>query len=164
DFLLPPFMPPIPYERMFYPEYYTDVTRVLDSRVDNATLQKIHNRELKLSESDLKHIRSLYDGELRYLDLQIGELFNQMNELGLGKNTIVIVTSAQGLQLGEHGPAGALGQTLYDEEVHVPLIIRFPDSFKLGNKPINQQVRLIDIMPTVMGTLGTPAVPPISGV
>lgn len=164
SFLLPPFMPPTPYGQMFYPEYYSDADRVLSYQVNEATLQKIQDRTLRLQESDVKQIRALYDGKLRYLDVQMGELFSQMNELGVGKNTILILTSSQGLQLGEHGVIGALGQTLYDEEIHVPLIMRFPDAFKLPTKPVNTQVRLIDLMPTVLYTLGITPAQSLSGV
>jgi arylsulfatase A-like enzyme len=62
----------------------------------------------------------LYDGKLRYADAQIGRLLATVPS-----NTIVIITADHGEEFGEHGGAFH-GNTLYDEVVHIPLLIRWP--------------------------------------
>ncbi|MBI1748938.1 MAG: sulfatase [Acidobacteria bacterium] len=162
-FLRPPFTPPPPYGQMFDPEYYEDSDRLLGYQIDEKTLQKVYNGELKLLEPDIKHMQALYDGKLRFLDVRIGELLKQINRLKLAENTIVVLTSGHGLQLGEHALAGTLGRTLYDEEIHVPMIMYFPKPFNLRSRAVNYQVRLVDVFPTVMARLGMPLDYPISG-
>lgn len=61
-----------------------------------------------------------YDAKLRYVDRQLGRLLAEVPP-----NTVVIITSDHGEEFGEHGGIGH-GQTLHDEVIHVPLIIRWP--------------------------------------
>jgi arylsulfatase A-like enzyme len=61
-----------------------------------------------------------YDEKLRYCDAHVGRLL-----AAVPPDTIVIITADHGEEFGEHGGIGH-GQTLHDEVVHVPLIIRWP--------------------------------------
>ena len=100
----------------------------------------------------------LYDGEIAYVDQLMGEFRHFMEERKLLEKTLIIFTSDHGESLGEHKES-AHGFFIYDSDVRVPLIIRFPGG-KLAGKVIAHQVRSIDIMPTTMNFLGEKA--PIS--
>ncbi|MFO8056321.1 MAG: sulfatase [bacterium] len=81
---------------------------------------------------------SRYKGEIRYWDRQFQDLVGFMKEQGLLKNTIIVVVSDHGEAFGEHGNYRH-GSSLFQEEVHVPLIIhdgRNPRSLRV-RKPVS---------------------------
>ncbi len=95
---------------------------------------------------------SLYDGEIAYVDQLMGEFRKFMEEKGLWEKTLIIFTADHGESLGEHKES-AHGFFIYDSDVRVPLIVRFPGA-KLAGLKITNQVRSIDIMPTVLSAVG----------
>jgi arylsulfatase A-like enzyme len=74
-----------------------------------------------------EHVFSQYDSQLAYLDFHLGRLLDHLGAGGRLDRSIVIITSDHGEQFLEHEGWGH-GQSLYQEEVHVPLIIRDPAS------------------------------------
>lgn len=94
----------------------------------------------------------LYDGEIAYVDQLMGEFRNFMEKKNLLDKTLIILTADHGESLGEHKES-AHGFFIYDSDVRVPLIIRFPKN-KLAASVITNQVRSIDIMPTILNMLG----------
>ncbi len=106
-----------------------------------------------------------YDGEIRYMDENIGKVLGTLKELGADGNTVVLIVSDHGECFGEHnfsdfgydkkGPCVFHGKTLYDEEVHVPLILRIP-SFPKGLR-IEETVETVDVFPTLLEILGIKA-------
>ena len=67
----------------------------------------------------------LYDGEIAYVDAQIGVLLEQLDELGVRQKTLVIYTADHGEGLGEHGEQ-THSLLVYDATLHVPLVISCP--------------------------------------
>ena len=94
----------------------------------------------------------LYDGEIAYVDLLMGDFRNFMEEKNLLDKTLIIFTGDHGESLGEHKES-AHGFFIYDSDIRVPLIIRFPEN-KFQGSVITNQVRSIDIMPTILNILG----------
>jgi arylsulfatase A-like enzyme/tetratricopeptide (TPR) repeat protein len=94
----------------------------------------------------------LYDGEIAYTDQLMGEFRDFMEKEGLLEKSLIIFTSDHGESLGEHKES-AHGFFIYDSDVRVPLIVRFPGG-KLAGSTITNQVRSIDIMPTVLNAVG----------
>ena len=72
-----------------------------------------------------------YDSAIAYLDEQLGELFNRLNENSLYDNTLIIIVSDHGEAFGEHGLYGHQN-SLYRETLHVPLFIRYPAKIRAG--------------------------------
>jgi arylsulfatase A-like enzyme len=96
---------------------------------------------------------ALYDGGINKTDGYIGELIEVLKRTGVLDNTIIVLTSDHGEEFGDHNPRYFYdfhGRSLYEEMVRVPLIFVVPGNFPQG-KRINFQVRLIDIMPTLLG-------------
>lgn len=97
-----------------------------------------------------------YDYEVAFEDGIIGQLLDELDKTGLAKNTTVILMSDHGEGFGVHpGEAGFFhGMTLYNEVLHVPVIVRVP-----GGKSCERDdvVGLIDLAPTVAGLFGVPA-------
>src|SRR5690606_23233330 len=101
---------------------------------------------------DLRHLIARYDGEIRYTDDTIAEILSLFEKAGLLASAAVIVTSDHGQEFFEHGAKGH-HTTLFEEVLHVPLILHIP-----GQKPrVNRDdsvVSLIDIYPTVCELFG----------
>lgn len=93
-----------------------------------------------------------YDNGVQYADDSIGRLVHGLEQRGLDKNTLVIVTSDHGESLGEHGITGH-GQSLYWNLIHVPLVLWFPDHIPSGVR-ISTPVSNVAIPATIMRLLG----------
>ena len=100
---------------------------------------------------------ALYDGGIRYVDeFLIGALIAELKKLGIYDRTLLLVTSDHGEEFGEHDPNrfyDAHCTDLYDSLIRVPLILRMPGRFARG-QVVGEQVRLIDIPPTILELLG----------
>ena len=68
---------------------------------------------------------ALYDGEIRYTDDHLRQVFALLRDLHEFDDTIVVVTSDHGEEFFEHGRKGH-GTNLYDETIRVPWILRYP--------------------------------------
>jgi len=101
--------------------------------------------------TDVNYYISQYDGEIAYCDEQIGRILDELKNLNLDKNTFIIISADHGESLGEHDYYFQHGFYLYDQLLKVPFIIKGPTIPKA--KVINQQVQLIDIMPTILSIL-----------
>ncbi|MCP2520043.1 sulfatase-like hydrolase/transferase [Candidatus Aminicenantes bacterium AC-335-A11] len=93
----------------------------------------------------------LYDGEIAFVDKLIGEFYDYLKKKKILDKTLIVFTSDHGESLGEHRES-AHGFFIYDAVLKVPLIIRFPES-KFSGKRIINQIRSIDIMPTILNLI-----------
>ncbi|MBN2372422.1 tetratricopeptide repeat protein [bacterium] len=93
-----------------------------------------------------------YDGEIAYVDVCLGELFKQMDDMGLMDHTIVILVGDHGEGLGDHNE-DTHTIFIYDATLRVPFIIRAPDLIKEGTN-VNALVSTVDILPTVIDQFG----------
>jgi len=103
---------------------------------------------IEITRDDIDYLRDLYDEEVLSVDSQVARFLNSLDRNML-KNTIIIIFAEHGEMFAKHGRfgrAGALRGTLYDEVVHVPLMIKLPGQ---GGRRITGLVQLIDIMPTI---------------
>jgi arylsulfatase A-like enzyme len=96
-----------------------------------------------------------YVGEIAHADFHVGRLLDALDRQGVLDKTIVIVAGDHGESLGEHGERDH-GIFLYESVLRVPLIIRAPS---VEPRRVGSVVRLIDVMPTVLGLLGLPLAP-----
>lgn len=90
--------------------------------------QKIHRvREWgpDLTEAEIGALRDLYDEEIRFTDAGIGQVLDHLGKLGLDRTTAVVLTADHGEEFFEHGWLGHT-RNLYDNLLHVPLIVREP--------------------------------------
>jgi arylsulfatase A-like enzyme len=104
--------------------------------------------------------RDLYDGEVAYLDRQVGRLLGFLESRGRLEDTLVIVVADHGESLGERG-IRYRHVGLHDIITHVPLMIRWPGR-DLPERRLEGLVQTIDLFPTVLRTAGI-EVPPQDG-
>lgn len=101
-----------------------------------------------------------YDGEIAYIDRQIGRLLDALDENGMAENTTVIIVGDHGESLGEHGEE-THGYMLHDSTLRVPLIIADPHAPAAGRR-VSTPVSLVDIFATLL-TVADVDVPPGTG-
>lgn len=101
-----------------------------------------------------------YDGEIRYVDSEIGALLRFLKERGLYDDTLIVLTADHGEQFKERGNIGH-GYRLYNEESRVPLLIRLPGASR--KERIETPVSLVDVMPTTLNLAGLSATQQIDG-
>lgn len=123
-------------------------------------LLKVRARKASFNDKDATHLKQLYDAEIRQVDDQLARIVSYLEETGLSKSTLVIVTSDHGEEFLEHGSV-LHGRTYYEEVIRIPLILRGPGI--PAGKTIDTPVNLVDISPTVLTLLGQPVPKQVQG-
>jgi arylsulfatase len=157
-----PYLPPYPYNVLYQADpAYTPY------RKPTSELQQPYNWVDRYGDwpawaEDVAEVITQYDGAIQYADLQVNRLLTYLDEHDLSDNTIVIVTADHGEGFGEHGVAYD-HYGLYEEVVHVPLIIRAPGRLPAA-QVVDELVGHIDLGPTLFGLLGLPIPEEMAGV
>jgi len=92
----------------------------------------------------------LYQAEVAFVDREIGRVLSAIDDLGIAKNTLTVVTSDHGESLGEHGEKSH-GIFIYDATARVPLLFAGPGA---PRGRIDSVVRTADITPTILEIAG----------
>jgi arylsulfatase A-like enzyme len=124
-----------------------DVSQERVDRVNQDPWRYLTGRT-EMSTEDFAVLGGLYDGEVSYVDQRVGQLYTLLEEQGLLRDTVFIVTSDHGENLGDHGLMSH-AYCLYDTLLHVPLIIRYPAAFAPARR-IARQVQNLDLFPTIL--------------
>jgi len=147
-----PYLPPAKYRNIF--SY-----RRLPGYSDEELMR--HRRKLaekiagdpERREAFRSHLKGLYDSAIVYVDGCIGDLLAAAQARGGEKRTVVVITADHGEEFLDHGRIEHSGQ-LYDEHLHVPLIMHIPSA---GRGRIDALTRQFDLMPTILDLAGAPA-------
>ena len=108
-----------------------------------------------------RYAANLYDGEIAYTDAALGTLLEQLKKQTLFDGSLIAVMSDHGEAFGEHGERNH-GIFLYDETIHVPLLIKLPGQRFAGTR-VDQRASLVDIMPTILQALSIPIPKSVQG-
>lgn len=109
----------------------------------------------------LEESRGWYDNEMACLDHEIGQLLNGLKELRAYDRTLVVITSDHGELLGEHEEFGH-GNWLYQELLHVPLIVKYPRG-ENGGQVNERAVQNSDVFAEILEQAGVALPPAIVG-
>jgi arylsulfatase A-like enzyme len=139
-----PYAPPPPFDRKFAGAAET-MLPWLSARITPADRGR--------ADAALAHLVARYDGDVRYTDHQIAQLLAALERRGLLERTVVVVTADHGDAFLEHGQLGH-DQTLYEEELHVPLIVVRPGEIP---RVVDDLVSTMDLFPTLLELAGVPA-------
>lgn len=107
-----------------------------------------------MSANERAHFVSQYDGEIAYMDAQLGELLQRLRRSDLFEDTLIIVTSDHGEAFGERELVEH-GVSVYQDQVHVPLIVKFPGQAE--RIVVDELVSHVDLMPTILALADTSA-------
>ena len=111
---------------------------------------------------ETRDIPGRYREEVVFADREVGRLLDQLDRAGLYESTLIVFTSDHGESLGEHRSIGH-AQTLFDPELHVPLIIKLPAGHPgapaLEAASESGLARHVDVVPTILEVLGLPPLP-----
>lgn len=118
----------------------------------NEMFGEILRGEKAFSPEDLRHLVNLYDGEIRNVDRLIEEFVVQLKNRGLYDPALLILTADHGEEFFEHGGLQH-ARTLYEELIHVPLILKFPNNRFSDPGAGRPWVTSLDIFPTVVDFL-----------
>jgi arylsulfatase A-like enzyme len=99
----------------------------------------------------LDGIRDTYDAEVMAIDAALGRMMAALAERGIDQEALVVITADHGEELDDHGSFGH-GRTLFEEAIHVPLILRTPRQ-KRG-RVIDPLVSSVDVAPTLLEVIG----------
>jgi arylsulfatase len=100
---------------------------------------------------EVAYYRSGYDGEVSYMDEEVGRLLEGFSARGLLDETVIVFTSDHGEGLGEGDYWFAHGEFLSEPLLRVPLLVAVP-----GNAPLRRddQISLVDLFPTLLAIFG----------
>jgi arylsulfatase A-like enzyme len=147
------YIPPPEYAAIFVDPRYR-------GEVDGREFAKIVRERRPLKRADRQHLIDLYDAEIRFTDHVIEQILATLEERGHGEDTLVVITADHGEEFFEHGGWGHQS-SLFDEQVRIPLIFHWPG--RLGPRVVSDQVRLIDLMPTLLSLAGARRLPNSQG-
>jgi len=145
-----PYTPPKSLERKF--------SRRMWSRADVERLRGFHDEiahfagDISLSDEDYLILRDLYAAEIAQVDGWVGIVADALRRAGVVDETLLIVTSDHGENIGEYGRTGHM-MSLHDTTLHVPLIMRYPQRFSPGTV-VRELVSSIHLAPSILEMCG----------
>ena len=161
------YMPPAPFDRK-YPGRddsvifsYTGSSAASYNEKEIDLLKDVIKCTHDLSLKEKNHLLALYAGELSFVDDAVGKLIAKLNDLQLFSKGMIIVTSDHGESFGEHHLT-THGIALYDDNLRVPLIIKYP-SWRKQTGVVQDPISLVDIFPEILRTVSLPVPENIQG-
>jgi arylsulfatase A-like enzyme len=148
-----PYMPPKPFDRMFYHGNECDPkNKSMKPVFDFAPFADYFRSWMPPGLTDKDFVIAQYDGAVAYMDACIKRLFQQLESLGILDDTIVVVNSDHGETLYDH-ECWFDHHGIYDVTLKVPLIIRYPKTLPAG-KRIRGYNQHMDLVPTLLELAG----------
>lgn len=157
----PPYLVPDPYNDMFDPADVPAPTRH-PSVSEEVALHPFVAAALSVVPSpaddlDQRQLQATYYGMIAEVDAQVGRLLDGLDERGLRDDTIVVLTSDHGEQLGDHWLVEKLG--FFDQSYRIPLIVRWPAMAGRPGRVLDAFTENVDITPTLLDLVGAPPSP-----
>jgi arylsulfatase len=133
-------------------------------------VQEVHPYWLKvfreentpLTREDYEHMSALYDASVTWMDINAGKFLAGVDQMQLLGRSMIVFAADHGECFGERGQL-AHGETLNEQLVHVPFLIKWPGGLRPGNV-IRTPVSLLDIAPTILDAAGIPIPPAWQGI
>tara|TARA_B100000519_G_C14249690_1_gene441749 strand:+ start:1475 stop:2863 length:1389 start_codon:yes stop_codon:yes gene_type:complete len=144
-----PYLPPEPYERMFYHGNECDPSnRSMDPVMNFKPFCDYFATWMPPGITDAEYVIAQYDGAIAYMDACIQSIFNTLEAIGILDDTIVILNGDHGETLYDH-ECWFDHHGLYDVTLHVPLIVRYPHKVPAGRRVLGYNQHK-DLVPTIL--------------
>jgi len=148
-----PYLPPAPYERMFYHGNESDpANRSMDPVMAFKPFRDFFASWMPPGISDKDYVVAQYDGAIAYMDAAIQSIFAALEAHGILDETIVVVNADHGETLYEH-ECWFDHHGMYDNTLHVPLILRYPGKVPAGRR-VSGFTHHKDLVPTLLDLAG----------
>ncbi|MHB1296277.1 MAG: sulfatase family protein [Anaerolineae bacterium] len=144
-----PYLPPYPFERMFYHGNECDpANKSMDPVMSFKPFCDFFASWMPPGISDKDYVIAQYDGAVAYMDAAIQTIFTALESMNLLDDTIVVINSDHGETLYDHD-CYFDHHSMYDQTLHVPLILRYPSKIPAG-KRVSGYTQHIDLVPTLL--------------
>jgi arylsulfatase A-like enzyme len=130
----------------FDPDYEGDLPPLLD-------IFALRARARGLDSRDREHLAALYDSEIRFTDEHLGRLIDALQERDLYDDTLLIVFGDHGEELADRSNWIGHTSTLWEQVLHVPLLVKFPGNRGAGTL-VRTPVSIVDVAPTALAAAG----------
>ncbi|HOU14657.1 MAG TPA: sulfatase [Anaerolineae bacterium] len=148
-----PYLPPAPFERMFYHGNECDPrNHSMDPVMSFKPFRDFFATWMPPGITDKDYVIAQYDGAVAYMDAAIQTILNAVEAQGLLDNTIVVINSDHGETLYDHD-CYFDHHGMYDQTLHVPLILHYPGKVPAG-KRVSGFNRQQDLVPTLLELAG----------
>ncbi|MBC8328984.1 MAG: sulfatase [Planctomycetes bacterium] len=137
------YQPPADYAQRFHPGW---------QGMDGVDFYKNWKAGREYSPDEVDHAKALYDAEIRYTDDHIARLYAQLEAWGIADQVILAIVSDHGDEFYEHQLIGH-HKTLYQEIVHVPMVLRAPGLAPAGRR-LKGTAAIYDLAPTLLDLAG----------
>jgi len=149
-----PYNPPDPYATRYSAQPVIPLNKFYELAKEVMQLKRTIPKDV------LDPLVGKYDGGIAYLDDQIGLLCDHLRQLGVYDDTMIIITADHGEAFGEH-MLMEHGVSVYEDQIHVPLIIKWPRGIKRPPDPL--PVSGVDIKSTILEVTGLKSGARVSG-
>lgn len=144
-----PYLPPEPYERMFYHgNECNPINRSMQPVMNFKPFCDFFASWMPPGVTDKDYVIAQYDGAIAYMDACIQTIFTALRTRNILDETIVIINGDHGETLYDH-ECWFDHHGLYDPTLHVPLIIRYPDKIPAGAR-VGGYNQHKDLVPTIL--------------
>lgn len=154
-----PYVPPPDYRDLFFPADQRGSCKPLDERDRAARPEYL---SLEDGVECLDYYIAQYDASIRYTDAQIGGWLRRLDAAGFLAHTWLVITADHGESFLERGHWNH-GNDLFEEEIHVPLIVVPPASYGPIVPEVSEVVQGTDLYPTVLEMTGLRSASPVQG-
>ncbi len=132
-----PYLPPSEFLDRFAPRP-PDISDIMP---------KVIHRKPPTGPEEIQHFVNLYDGEIAYLDQELGRFFSGLKEAGLYDRSLIVLTADHGESFYEHD-VWQHSESLFEEVTHIPLIVKWPRNSITGD--VESLVSQLNIFPTIL--------------
>ncbi len=138
-----PYTPPVRYLSE------TDAASAFGTTFDG--LERVRMGRFGAKQTERDWIRNLYEGEVRFVDDEVGRLLTAIKEMGLYDNATIVISSDHGEEFWEHG-GFEHGHSMHQELLNVPLIVK--PSGSAGTARVDAPVGIEGLTPTLLDLAG----------
>ena len=158
-----PYLPPAPFERMFYHGNESDpANKSMEPVMAFKPFRDFFASWMPPGISDKDYVIAQYDGAIAYMDSCIQRIFNALETHGILNETLIVLNGDHGETLYDHD-CWFDHHGIYDNTLHVPLIIRYPGKVPAG-KRVEAFTQHKDLVPTLLELIGAPLAETFEGV
>ena len=148
-----PYLPPAPFERMFYSgDEFDPQNRSMEPVMAFKPFCDFFAEWMPPGIRDAEYVVAQYDGAVAYMDACIQRLLTRIDEMGLADNTLIVLNGDHGETLYDH-ECWFDHHGIYDVTLHVPLVLRYPAKLPAGARLAGYN-RHEDLVPTLLALAG----------